>query len=83
MICDMCGRQSARIRRTTRSFGSGHSAFLIEGVPLIRCPNCHATGPPNLTLTDSPGQGQPHPGAHHGHEATSHVRSHTGTVRSA
>ena len=40
MICDVCGRQGARVRTTTRSFGSGRSRFLIEGVPLVRCPNC-------------------------------------------
>lgn len=40
MICDMCGKQGARVRRTTRTFGSGRSAFLIEGVPLVRCSNC-------------------------------------------
>ena len=40
MICDICGKRGARVRRTTRSFGSGRSAFLIEGVPLVRCPNC-------------------------------------------
>ena len=40
MICDICGKQGARVRRTTRTFGSGRSAFLIEGVPLVRCPNC-------------------------------------------
>ncbi len=40
MICDMCGKRGARIRRTVRTFGTGRSAFLIEGVPLVRCPNC-------------------------------------------
>jgi len=40
MICDICGKRGARVRRSTRTFGSGRSAFLIEGVPLVRCPNC-------------------------------------------
>ncbi len=40
MICDMCGKQGARVRRTTRSFRSGRSTFLIEGVPFVRCPKC-------------------------------------------
>ncbi len=40
MICDICGKEGARVRRTTRTFGSGRAAFLIEGVPLVRCPNC-------------------------------------------
>lgn len=40
MICDICGVRGARIRRTTRTFGAGRSAFLIEGVPLVRCSSC-------------------------------------------
>jgi YgiT-type zinc finger domain-containing protein len=40
MVCDICGKQGARVRRTTRSFGSGRSQFLIEDVPLVRCPHC-------------------------------------------
>ena len=40
MICDMCGKQGARVRRTTRTFRSGRTEFLIEGVPLVRCSSC-------------------------------------------
>jgi YgiT-type zinc finger domain-containing protein len=40
MICDICGRKGARIRRVTKSFGQGRSAFLIEGVPVVTCPSC-------------------------------------------
>jgi YgiT-type zinc finger domain-containing protein len=40
MTCEVCGKPGARIRRTTRSFGAGRTAFLIEGVPLVRCPSC-------------------------------------------
>lgn len=40
MICDICGERRARTRRTTRTFGSGRSAFLIEGVPLVHCASC-------------------------------------------
>lgn len=40
MICDVCGKQGARVRRMTRTVGRGRSAFLIEGVPVVRCPNC-------------------------------------------
>ena len=40
MICDICGKKSARIRRVTRTYGRGRSAFLIEGVPVISCPDC-------------------------------------------
>ena len=37
MDCDMCGKAGAKNRKVTRSFGSGRAAFLIEGVPLVRC----------------------------------------------
>lgn len=40
MICDICGKKSARIRRVTRTYGRGRSAFLIDGVPVIGCPHC-------------------------------------------
>ena len=40
MICDICGKKGARIRRVTRTYGRGRSAFLIEGVPVISCPRC-------------------------------------------
>lgn len=40
MICDLCGKKDARIRRITRSCGRGRSAFLIENVPLVTCPSC-------------------------------------------
>lgn len=40
MICDICGKKGARVRRVTRSYGSGRSVFLIEGIPAISCPNC-------------------------------------------
>ncbi len=40
MTCDICGEKGARVSKTTRTFGSGRSAFLIEGVPLVRCPHC-------------------------------------------
>ena len=40
MVCDICGKKVARIRRITRSCGRGRSAFLIENVPLVTCPSC-------------------------------------------
>ena len=40
MTCDICGQKNARVRRVTRSLGRGRSAFLIEGVPVVTCPNC-------------------------------------------
>ena len=40
MVCDVCGRKGAKIRRLTRSVGKGKPAFLIERVPVISCPHC-------------------------------------------
>lgn len=40
MICDVCGKKGARIRRVTRTMGRGKATFLIENVPLVTCPAC-------------------------------------------
>jgi YgiT-type zinc finger domain-containing protein len=40
MVCDVCGKKGARIRRLTRSVGKGRTAFLIERVPVVSCPHC-------------------------------------------
>lgn len=40
MICDICGQDGARVRRVTRSYGKGENLFVIENVPVIRCPHC-------------------------------------------
>ena len=38
--CDNCGGQEVRIRRISRSYGSGKDLLVIEGIPLISCSNC-------------------------------------------
>lgn len=40
MVCDICGREGARLRRMTRSYGKGKSLLVIENVPVVGCPNC-------------------------------------------
>lgn len=40
MRCDICGEDTARVRRVTRSFGQGASTFLIEEVPVVTCASC-------------------------------------------
>ena len=40
MICDNCGYKDAMIRKGTRFYGKGKNQFLIENIPIIRCPNC-------------------------------------------
>jgi len=43
MICDVCGKGSARIRHVTRSYGKEASLLVIENVPVISCPHCGAS----------------------------------------
>ncbi len=40
MICEICGKQGARIRRVTRTYGKGKEMFVIENIPIVTCPHC-------------------------------------------
>ncbi len=40
MTCDICGKEGARTRHVTRSYGKGANLLLIESIPEITCPNC-------------------------------------------
>jgi len=40
MICDICGNDTARLRRVTRQIGRGKHAFLIQNVPVVACSHC-------------------------------------------
>jgi len=40
MICDICGREGARVRHVTRSYGKGEDLLVIEDVPVVSCPHC-------------------------------------------
>lgn len=40
MICDICGKEGARIRRVSRSYGKGENLLVIEQVPVVSCPHC-------------------------------------------
>ena len=40
MICDICGKEGARIRRVSRSYGKGENLLIIEHVPVVSCPHC-------------------------------------------
>jgi len=42
MTCDVCGKESARIRHLTRSYGKGTNLFIIENVPVVCCSQCGA-----------------------------------------
>ena len=38
--CDICGKDTARTRHVTRSYGKGASILVIENVPGIGCSSC-------------------------------------------
>jgi YgiT-type zinc finger domain-containing protein len=40
MVCDLCGKDGARMRHITRSYGKGSGLLIIENVPVISCPHC-------------------------------------------
>jgi YgiT-type zinc finger domain-containing protein len=40
MICDICGKEGARVRRVARSYGKGEALLVIENVPVVSCPHC-------------------------------------------
>jgi YgiT-type zinc finger domain-containing protein len=40
LICDICGKEGAHIRRVTRSYGKGKRLLVIENVPIVSCPHC-------------------------------------------
>ncbi len=40
MKCDICGKDGARARRVTRSYGKGESLLVIEDVPVVSCSHC-------------------------------------------
>lgn len=41
MVCDVCERRGARVRRVSRSYGTGKNLLVVENVPVITCPHCH------------------------------------------
>ena len=40
MVCDICGKPGARIRRITETAGKRKSMLVIENMPLVTCPHC-------------------------------------------
>lgn len=40
MYCDICGKQGAKVRHVSRSFGKGADLLVIENVPVVSCPHC-------------------------------------------
>lgn len=40
MKCDICGKEGAKVRRVSRSYGKGKHLLVIENIPVISCPQC-------------------------------------------
>ena len=40
MVCDVCGKKGARVRRAAKAYGRGKDMFVIENVPIVSCPKC-------------------------------------------
>jgi len=40
MVCDICGKEGARVRRVVKTYGKGEDLLIIENVPLVTCPHC-------------------------------------------
>jgi len=39
-VCGTCGKEGARIRRVSRSYGKGENLLVIENVPVVSCLHC-------------------------------------------
>ena len=39
-VCEICGKEGARIRHVSRSYGKGVDLLVIENVPVVSCPHC-------------------------------------------
>jgi YgiT-type zinc finger domain-containing protein len=40
MICEVCGKEGARVRRVARTYGKGKKMLVIENIPVVTCPHC-------------------------------------------
>ena len=43
MICDICGKEGARERKVTRTYGKAKDLLVIEDIPAVACPRCGET----------------------------------------
>lgn len=43
LICENCGRDGARVRRVSRSYGKEKDLLLMDNVPVVTCPHCGAS----------------------------------------
>ena len=40
MICEICGKQGAHIRKVARTYGKGKDLLVVENIPVVSCPHC-------------------------------------------
>ena len=40
MVCDICGEESACIRKITDVYGKGKHLLVIENIPMVSCSKC-------------------------------------------
>ena len=40
MLCNICGRGGAQIRRVARTYGKDGELLVIENIPVVSCPHC-------------------------------------------
>jgi YgiT-type zinc finger domain-containing protein len=40
LVCDICGREGARVRKVARTSGRGKTFLVIENIPVVSCPHC-------------------------------------------
>ncbi len=40
MKCQNCGKENAKIRHVSRSYGKGDNLLVIENIPVVSCPDC-------------------------------------------
>jgi YgiT-type zinc finger domain-containing protein len=40
MICGICGKDKAQIRRVSETYGKGKNLLVIENIPMVSCPDC-------------------------------------------
>jgi YgiT-type zinc finger domain-containing protein len=40
MKCDVCGKEGAVIRKSTKSFGRGSNLVVVEDIPVVHCGSC-------------------------------------------
>ncbi len=41
MTCDYCGKDGAKLRYKTQVYGPKNDKFLVDKVPVVRCPHGH------------------------------------------